>query len=137
MSTDALKLTITLPLPPAELRPNARPHYMAKARKTAAYREDAKAAGMVAAYEQREVSKTMPWRRAKTQVTFYHRAPARRDSDNLGASLKACWDGLRDAGLLVDDDQLTHLPIVKAIDPTDPRVEIELIRVEDDHGEGP
>lgn len=127
MSTEAaLTLTIVLPLPPAELSPNGRPHWRAKAAKTATYRQCAKEAAMIAAYENSEVSQTMPWRSATTQATFYHKDSRRRDRDNLLASIKAGFDGLRDAGLLIDDDELTHLPVVREVDRSNPRVEIEL-----------
>lgn len=81
---------------------------------------------MIAAYENSEVSQTMPWRSATTQATFYHKDSRRRDRDNLLASIKAGFDGLRDAGLLIDDDELTHLPVVREVDRSNPRVEIEL-----------
>lgn len=123
-----MKLTIVLPLPPAELSPNGRPHWRQKAAKTATYRTCAKEAAMVAAHDHRDISNTMPWEAAYTRATFYHRDSRRRDRDNLLASLKAGFDGLRDAGLLIDDDELTHLPVVRAVDRDNPRVEIELIR---------
>ena len=59
-------------------------------------------------------------------VHWYARDSRRRDRDNCLASLKATFDGLTDSGLLVDDSGITHLPLVLAVDPKNPRVELHL-----------
>lgn len=116
-------LIITLPLPPPELHPNARPHYMAKAAKTKRYRMDAY---LVALHARREARHVLPWPSASVRVTRYAKTKRRADRDNVLASLKAAFDGIADAGVVLDDSQLTYLPVVMAVDATDPRVEIEL-----------
>jgi len=116
-------VTITLPLPPKSLSPNARVHWAVKAKAVKAYRRIAAcrtgiALGLLRPY----------WTHATTQVTFYHARKARRDPDNLLASLKPIFDGLVDAGLLADDEYLTHLPVVKLIDSDNPRVVLTITR---------
>lgn len=51
-------------------------------------------------------SKRLPLGLDRIEVTLHWQAPdrRRRDSDNLYPTLKACIDGLRDAGVVVDDD---------------------------------
>ncbi len=115
-------LEITLPHPPRILSPNGRPgHYMQKARATKKYRRDAVYATMHACS-----AKGQEWElhlpKATVQATFYYRLQRRRDPDNLLASIKAAFDGLVKAGLLKDDNGLTHLPTQVAIDKADPRV---------------
>jgi Holliday junction resolvase RusA-like endonuclease len=100
-------MLVKLSLPPAELWPNARPHRMAKARATKAYRHEA------AIEAKRAMGRSRPprWTAATIQAEFYFPTVRRRDPDNCLAALKAAFDGLRDAGVIADDNQLTHRPV--------------------------
>jgi crossover junction endodeoxyribonuclease RusA len=117
VSADVVRLT--LPLPPAGCSPNARGHWSKRARAVAEYR--ARSAGearkILARHRQR-------WERAVASAVFYLPDARRRDHDNLAASLKAAFDGLKDADVLADDYGLRHEPIRVEIDRTNPRVEI-------------
>ncbi len=127
---NSCKLTIILPLPPKELSPNARPHFRAKAKATKQYRDEAHAHALVASFKlqssETELYNTLPWRAATVQCRFYFAQNRRRDADNLLASMKSAFDGLRDSGVLVDDDRLTHMPVEWTKDKNDPRVELEI-----------
>lgn len=117
-----MTLTITLPLPPKELSPNARVHWRAKAAAVKRYRSSAKWAAI-------DAQAWHLWHRKSTataQCTFYFAQNRRRDSDNLLASLKAGFLGIVDAGVIADDCGLTHLAVIVRIDEARPRVEIRL-----------
>jgi Holliday junction resolvase RusA-like endonuclease len=64
--------------------------------------------------------------RAIVSCRFYFKDRRRRDADNLLASLKAVFDGLKDAGVIDDDAGFIHLPIEMDHDPKSPRVVIEI-----------
>ncbi len=66
------------------------------------------------------------WTAATVQATFYIRnRRSLQDPDNLLACLKPVLDGLQDANVLADDDQVTLLPPVQIVDGK-PRVEIRV-----------
>lgn len=112
--------TLILPLPDPCLSPNARVHWAKKGR---AVKELRRCASLVALAEMTAARVKPPrWKTATVQVTAYYPVKRRRDKDNLVASLKAAFDGLVDAGMLEDDDGLTHLPTVIDIDAMNPRV---------------
>jgi hypothetical protein len=65
------------------------------------------------------LAKTKPYRiprldRCTVQLEWRPRTAHRRDGDNTSPTIKAAVDGLRDAGVLDDDDtsRVTHLPVV-------------------------
>ena len=120
-------VTVTLPLPPKSLSPNARCHWRQKARDVADARSRALYGTIIASGMSR-----LRWKRSTLQATFYHAQRRRRDDDNLIASLKAYRDGLVDAGLLDDDCGVTTLPVVKLIDRDRPRVVLTITRTEND-----
>jgi Holliday junction resolvase RusA-like endonuclease len=66
------------------------------------------------------------WRTANAQVTFYAPDRRRRDGDGILASLKATFDGIADAGVIVDDSGFIHHPVLMEHDPANPRVEIRI-----------
>lgn len=106
------EIRITLPPPAKCLSPNARSHYMMKANATKAYRCDT-------AYKARAAlgrAKPPKWKRATVQLTFRVLTNRRRDADNALASMKAAFDGLRDAGVIEDDSGLVHLPVQWEVD---------------------
>ena len=119
-------LVVTLPLPSRTLNPNGRPNRFQKAKAVKKYREDAHIAAIHAGVK----NGFTPLEKATLQCHFYFRTPGRRDGDNLLASLKAGFDGLVDAGVFVDDSDLTHLPVTKSVDKQNPRVEIRIYKAD-------
>lgn len=90
-------ITLTLPLPPPRLSPNARVHWATKAREAKLYRARCR-------FDVRLPDGWQPL--AAAGLTLHCRYCGRRqalDADNAGASFKAGLDGLVDAGVLVDD----------------------------------
>jgi Holliday junction resolvase RusA-like endonuclease len=110
-------MVIVLPLPPRELSPNARPHYMAKARAVKRYRETA----YLLALAERPAR---PMQAARVTSHFFFRTRRRRDRDNLLASLKPAFDGIADARVVANDAGMIHMPVEQYVDRIDPRVEI-------------
>lgn len=115
---------VTLPLPSRDLSPNARGHWGKKARAAKKARNDGYLATVAARIDCQHKT---PFKTAEAHTTFYVRDNRRRDADNLLASLKPSFDSMVDAGLLVDDCGLVHMPMTIAVDKLRPRVEI-LIR---------
>lgn len=93
---------VALGVPPHACSPNARTHWAAKARAVKAYRHEAYIEALKVLKGRRPLV-----RRALVRLTFFFVIQRKRDPDNLQASAKAAIDGLRDAGLLADDDHLT------------------------------
>jgi len=73
---------------------------------------------------------TGPWPRATIQAAFYHKQARRRDDVNHLAMLKPAYDGLVEAGLLVDDDadHLTTMPATFGVDRECSRVVLTVTR---------
>jgi crossover junction endodeoxyribonuclease RusA len=117
-------VTVTLPLPPKELSPNSRCHYMAKANKKKAYREYACAAVLEAG------GGGQRWPAAKVAITYYHKTKRHKDRDNIIAEMKAAIDGIEDSGLVDNDRDLTYLPVVRRTDKNEPRVELTITHTE-------
>jgi len=115
-------VTITLPLPPEALKPNARPHWSRKARAAKAYRKRAWASTLAA------TGAGLPerWRRASVQVVAFFPTARHPDPDNLIASLKAAFDGIADAGLIANDKELWPLRPVIGKDKANPRIELTI-----------
>jgi crossover junction endodeoxyribonuclease RusA len=97
-------LVLRLLWPPPELSPNARVHWGTKKRATEKYRQDC--------YLVVRETWAQGWIPvcSTAKVVFVVPDKRRRDLDNAMASMKAAWDGLVDAGLLVDDDS-KHLKL--------------------------
>ena len=116
--------TIILRLPNRALSPNARANHFARAAATKKYRREAREAAEAEGIE------SGPWERATIAATFYHKTKRRRDDVNALAMLKPAYDGIVDAGLIVDDDSehLTTLPASFALDKAAPRVELLITR---------
>lgn len=72
----------------------------------------------------RAPSSSLRWREAEAQATFYFKDKRNRDADNLLASLKPAFDGIADAGVVVNDCGLHHKPVKRSVDKNDPRVVI-------------
>lgn len=112
-------LTITIPLPPRAVSPNARIHWSKKASATKSYRREAWASAVAA------INGSPPrWLKAKMQVFAYF--PNRRfpDPGNLMASLKAAEDGICDAGIVANDRGLWPERPVFNVSAGAPRIEI-------------
>ena len=98
-----------LPVPDRRIGPNSRSHWRVKAKLVKEAREGA----FISAIEilGPRSMRWMCWHEVTARATFHFPDRRRRDSDNLAALLKPVWDGLVDAGLLIDDDRITHLPV--------------------------
>lgn len=127
-------VTITLSLPEPRLGPNhtvaGMQGRMAKARATKRYRD----AAWITTVGRMPGNGT-PWEKARATLTFYVPDLRRRDIRNMEAAMKPAYDGIVDAGLIVDDDwkHLAHgetKPV--EVDRDNPRVEIMVERVCDD-----
>ena len=89
-------IIITLPVPPAALKPNSRPHYMAKANAT-------KRAKAVAATVGSQHRPPEPIKVPYVKLKWIVGDRRRRDGDNLMGWCKAYTDGLTLAGIWIDD----------------------------------
>ena len=122
-------ITVTLPLPPKQLHPNAgtrhNPNWIARLVKD--YRRDAKYCALSVGMPD------TPWARARCTPTFYFRTKSNRgrDGDNLTAWLKHGFDGVVDAGLIRDDKFLICNPPIQELDSRNPRVELRFERIGD------
>lgn len=130
-------ITITMPLPPKELSPNARSgrrkkkgqmrtHWASRAKLTHQYRRSAAVRALA------ELGcGFMVFKRAIGKLTFYWPDKRRRDIRNAEAAMKPAYDGLVDAGIIVDDDHkhLIHDTTEFKIDKENPRVEITVSEV--------
>jgi len=65
------------------------------------------------------------------ESVFFYKIKRRRDRDNCLAQLKAAFDGLADAGLVVDDSDFIHMPVRLEFDKANPRVELHITRAEE------
>ena len=118
-------LTIVLPLPPGALNPNG-PHgsWYARARALKRCRQLARAA-----VEAEQIEET--WERVEVRTVFFHKVERRRDGANYLTRLKGYFDGIVDAGLVVDDDakHFEAYPPKFEIDKKCVRVEITVKRI--------
>jgi hypothetical protein len=128
-------LTIELPLPPQELRPNARVHWAKKASKAREYRSRARWAAFTAIGELGDVAfgnpsgdlvSPFPIEQPVVRVTMLNKTARKMDQDNLIASMKSAMDGLTDAGVWNDDREVTILSPIRGKDATNPRIIIEI-----------
>jgi Holliday junction resolvase RusA-like endonuclease len=114
-------ITFTIPLPPHEVRNNARCHYRVKAAKIKFYRRLA----MYAAREAAGWKKPM-WLKASAKVVAFFPTAQRMDPTNLLDALKGPFDGLEDAGIIVNDKNLWPERPVLHTKQTNPRIEITI-----------
>lgn len=121
---------IVIPLPPPFLSPNrpcgSRGGRILRSRLTKKYREIARRAASIAGVE------SGPWEKATIKADFYHKTQRRRDDVNQLAMLKPAYDGIVDAGIMVDDDSTHLFTLTPAfhLDKKCPRVELTLTRTE-------
>jgi hypothetical protein len=114
-------VTIILPLPPAVLNPNGQHGHWA--RRAAALKKCRRLARQAV---EAECIASGPWGSAEVRAVFFHKQARRRDGANFNTRLKGYFDGIVDAGLVVDDDAThwTTLPPEFHIDTKLGRVEI-------------
>ncbi len=119
-------VTIILPLPSPYLSPNKPPASRGgRIKKAQIARKQRKLACKMT---KDTMVETAPWEKATIQAHFFHRQKRRRDDVNFLAMLKSAYDGIVDAGLLVDDDSdhLATLTPIFSIDKESPRVELTI-----------
>ena len=110
-------LTVTLPLPPRACWQNHRGHWSKGSRAKRQQRDTAKLHALAA------LNRAEPkWQKATVLFEFYWPDKRRRDPLNAMAAMKAAVDGLVDAGVLADDDQLMPETPAFAVDKKNPRV---------------
>ena len=114
-------MKISLSLPHADISPNSRKHWRAKAVKTKEHRARAKLVTQAGILD--SVLMELP---STYSLAFFLPDKRKRDDDNLAASCKAYRDGIADA-LGIDDHNLRmdSAPTMQ-LDREDPRVEITL-----------
>lgn len=122
------KLEVTIPLPHPLLSPNKKPNRFQKGRIVANYRLDCGLATKDAM--SRSGINSFPWARATVTPVFYHRERRNRDQDNATGSLKAAFDALADAGVIVNDTGLQQMPPVFEIDGRDARVVLIVAKIQ-------
>lgn len=116
-------IVVVLDIPPKELNPNSRSFWRVKRLAVKAYREHAKEESMIAAYRS-GMSESL--REVQIQAAFYRARSSSMDGDNALAMLKPAFDGLQDAGIIANDRQITHLPVLFFKDAESPRVELRI-----------
>ena len=93
-------MKLTLPWPPAELNPNARPHFMRLAKVRKSYRT------VCALEAMRQGVRAIRAEQLRVHLVFVPPDRRTRDDQNCMASMKAGLDGLADV-LKVDDGKWT------------------------------
>ena len=119
---------VTVGIPSRHLNPNSRCHWAIKAKAVKSGRVESWTSTQVAMHEQKVSG---GWIRTECEIRWYAQNNRRRDADNCLSSLKATLDGVVDAGLLKNDSGLSFLPMMIAVDPMNPRVELRMTRVDD------
>lgn len=110
MSTPIIEIEI--PLPPKELSPNAYVHWRAKSKAKKEYRRSVLYFAVAAMGQ-----KTLNLKECRIQAKWVFTKNARRDRDNLLASLKTAFDALTLAKVLTDDYGVEHMNPEIKIDP--------------------
>jgi Holliday junction resolvase RusA-like endonuclease len=136
-----MRITFEIPIPPAALSPNARPHFMQKARAKKELRR--KTAGRVVAASAARWDETSkrwqvnhfgadPWpgHECTVHVRWIAKTNRRRDRDNIISTLKAAIDGITDSGLWDDDAGVKWGNVETEVDAKKPRVVVTVERVE-------
>jgi len=119
-------LTITIPLPPKEVRNNWRGHWAKKAAAVKWYR---KTTNLHAVYQLAAVDRKF-WKKAKVHITAYFPTARHLDPTNLIDALKPAFDGLQDAGVIENDKNLwPERPVIVTKDKN-PRVELVITEEE-------
>ena len=116
-------LTITIPLPPKDVRNNARVHWARKAQAIGTYRMMTHLMALQATGNVKPL-----WEKAKVHITAYFPTARHMDPANLIDGLKGAFDGLEDAGVIVNDKNLwPERPVIVTKDNR-PRVELTITK---------
>jgi len=112
-------ISITLPLPPKAVRNNWRGHWAAKAGAVKQYRFQAHMRALSAMGKEK-----LAWEKANVKITAYFPTARHLDPANLIDALKPAFDGLQDAGVIVNDKNLwPQRPVIITKDKN-PRIEL-------------
>lgn len=79
----------------------------------------------------RERCESLPWKKCHVHADFYFATNLRRDVDNANGSLKSTYDGIVDAGVVLDDTPEFMVRDMSGlyIDKMHPRVELTITRI--------
>ena len=114
-------ITVTIPLPPADVRSNARVHWSRRAKAIRSYRVKTKVAALVASK-----SAAPLWVKASVQITAHFPTHQHLDPSNLIDALKGAFDGLEDAKIIVNDKNLWPERPVILTKQINPRIELTI-----------
>ncbi len=102
-------ITIHLPIPPLAVRPNSRTHWRVKGRAN----KGCRALSNLMCKEALAGRKSPMWSKATIQIEARFKTWKGMDPDNLCASIKGYTDGIQDAGIVANDNQLWPLrPVI-------------------------
>lgn len=120
-------ITVELPIPPIQLQPNGRTIWQIRQRYAREARQLANVRGRNARIAAGLDKPLRP--PVYAALTFFFKTNRRHDEDNLTNSMKAYWDGLVDARVLIDDrmDMLHVQSITTFVDARRPRVVVNLL----------
>ncbi len=125
-------LLVVLPIPPKDVGQNARPsHPMARHRAVLKARGDAHEAAAAALAARPDLDESLPWSAAVVDVEWFRRCGIAGDPTNRRDKLKPAVDGLRDAGVLLDDDRTDWGTFREEIDGGNPRIVLHVRPVPD------
>ena len=109
---DAFELWI--PNVPSEIRGNTRCHWRVRHKLRKELREFTVLMTRSELAKRGEERPQWSWAVAQSYWTWPN-LRSMSDPDNLLHGLKACWDGMQQAGLFVDDRNMVHLPCIQAV----------------------
>ncbi|MDZ4250935.1 MAG: hypothetical protein U0990_12740 [Candidatus Nanopelagicales bacterium] len=119
-------MIFTLPFPPRELSPNARPHYMKRSRILGDYKNYCQILALKARREAEAQGQTFPLDPVDCYLTFVLGSKRRRDTDNLVAQFKGGIDAIVRARILTDDSSDVLTLKEPAIEYGPPAVRVRL-----------
>ena len=102
--------TVKLKMPNKKLNPNKKIHYQAKAKLQKKERHLSFLCFQHSFKMYVYNPEFVPYRAATIRRVFHFRGNQRRDKDNFEAMTKGTTDGIRDSGLMSDDDNIIWLP---------------------------
>ncbi len=116
-------ITITIPIPHKCLSQNARPHWATRAK----HFKGSKNATIAACLE---VCDTAPmWDHAAADAVWFHKTGNRPDYGNAWGLLKAAFDGIEAAFIVIDDKNLRTRDMTFIKDAKNPRVVLTITQV--------
>ncbi|MFN0127083.1 MAG: hypothetical protein ACKV19_10420 [Verrucomicrobiales bacterium] len=98
MPTSPAMVRIEMPHPPRPLFPNSREHWSRKAQATRIYRR------LAAVRASAQMGSVRPrWVKARVLVEWHAQGKTHPDPDAVVSSMKAAFDGLQDAEVIIND----------------------------------